>query len=238
MGIRSGVYQAKESLRQQGRLGNITQTIPCTIPTEVRFVYCAECLSRSPEQIRPIYEEKKNLLLSHYNHRREFGRHAEQLVKNTCQELQYAELETNKTSHNGVGIRDREIDVFGKHPNGGYYQAISVKNTRESMKSQDIDDVITTARIASRAWQIDIRPALVATYASRFKLQEAKSKGCAMAIWGKQIIPERFREEYETRLIPGLLLDIQIADIPPQEMVANISHYICGFRYRPNDGMT
>jgi hypothetical protein len=238
MGIQSGVFPAKEALRKQGRLGNITQTIPSTTPTDVSFVYCVDCLNRSPEEIRPVYEEKKQLLTCHYNHRKEFAAHAEQLVKNACQKLQYTKLETNKKTDNGIGILDLEIDVFGKPPNRTYYQAISVKNRREPIGIEDMNDIINTASFASQAWGKDIRPALVATYANPSKLHQAKSMGLAMTVWGKQIIPERFREEYETRLIPGLALQVQITDNPPSEMTRNLSEFVLGYPYPQNNHPT
>jgi hypothetical protein len=226
-GIRTDVFPAKEALRKQKRIDNITITVPSTIPRKVTFVFCRDC---PPEAIRPVYQEKKNLLLRHYNHCKEIGTHAEQLVKRTCQDLLYTELELNKKSHNGIGIGDREIDVFGKHPGNEYYQAISVKNRREPVGIEDMNDAINTALVASQAWHMDIRPALVATYASRFKLNDAKSMGLAMTAWGKQIIPDRFHEEYETLLVPGLALNVQITDNPPPEMTRRVAEYIMRFQ--------
>jgi hypothetical protein len=85
----------------------------------------------------PNLQRKRNLLAHHCNHCKEMGKHAEQLVKTTCQELLYTELELRKRSHDGIGIGDREIDVFGKHAENTYYQAISVKNRRERIGIED-----------------------------------------------------------------------------------------------------
>lgn len=124
--------------------------------------------------------------------------------------------------------RQGDIDVFAKHPNKKFWQAISVKNWRDSIKKDQVLQTLETVKLANDKWKVygRIRPAIVASYAYQYLSQYA----VPIALLEKQVAPESGRELCES-LNDKLAFDFEITDEPSDKMRKNIEKYICKHDY-------
>lgn len=68
----------------------------------------------------------------------------------------HAELLVNRKSQGKpqrIGLGHRNIDMFAKHPENDYYQAIEVRNRSEAVKPSDLDEIVTKVEDASMKWE-------------------------------------------------------------------------------------
>jgi hypothetical protein len=228
--ITQDVDAAYALLHAQGKADETYRTVPSVKPKPVRMIYCTEFPS---DQIERVITEKAQLMAEHYNLSDTIGRHAENLVKQTCENLGYSELEIRKENHQGIGIDRRDIDVFAKHPDNNYYQAIEVRNRREPVKPSDLPPILKTVTVASRKWQMYIRPALVAAFSPQPVTNLADQMEIPIAIAGRQLVPEAYRSLYET-LNSRLALNVLITDQAPQYLRDNMTRYVKAYQYRTN----
>jgi hypothetical protein len=226
--ITKDVDSAINLLTAQGEVDETTYIVPSVKPKPVRMIYCTE---PRIDQTQRVIAEKAELMSMHYNLSDTIGKHAERLVKQTCEALGYTELETRKETHDGIGIGKRDIDVFAKHPTQDYYQDIEVRNRREPVKLSDLAPILKTATLASKKWQMYIRPALVAAFSPPYVTTIADQMGIPIALIGIQLVPETYRDLYE-KLNSRLALNVLITDEAPQYLTGNINRYIKGYHYK------
>jgi hypothetical protein len=228
--ITQDVDVAYALLHAQAKADEISRTVQSVKPKPIRIIYCTEFPSN---EIERVITEKAELMAQHYNLSDTIGRHAENLVKQTCENLGCSELEIRKENHQGIGIDRRDIDVFAKHPDNNYYQAIEVRNRREPVKPSDLPPILKTVTVASRRWQMYIRPALVAAFSPQPVTNLANQMEIPIALAGRQLVPETYRNLYET-LNSRLALNVLITDQAPEYLRDNINRYVKAYHYRTN----
>jgi len=215
-------------LYAQGELTDLSITPHSVKPKSLRFILTTSLPEVETQQIA---QEKADLLAKHYDLSDVIGRHAEQMVYRICKKLGYTELEIRKEKNEGIGINKRDIDIYGKHPRNDYYQAIEVRNRRDTVKVNDLPNILKTISLAEKRWSKQIRPALVATFASREIIELANTMDLPIALMGAQFVPEKYQSLYET-LNDRLALNVRITDQLPKYMFDNITKFILVHQYR------
>ena len=225
--ITEGVAQALAILQARDQADEIIVTSPSFKPKPIKFLYSTELPFK---EVKSVITKKAELLAKHYNLSDTIGKHAEQLVFEVCEYLGYTQIEKRKEKHEGIGIGKRDIDIFARHPNNNYYQAIEVRNRHEAAKLAYLTSILRTVSIASRKWNLPIQPALVTTFASSQILELARAMDLAIALSGIQIVPEEHRDLYE-ELRDVVALNVEITDTPTPYLRENITRYILPHQY-------
>ncbi len=231
MGILSaGVKFASYALQAEEKVETQTFRANDAKHTKVSFVHTPDYPKNTIDQ---IIKEKTLLLEQHYNLSDMIGHHGEQLVATACSNLGYTEIETRKEKHGNedLGITKHDIDVFGKHPSGKYYQNIEVKNRRYPLGEPDVNSVLQTTRRATGRWNLDLRPAVVTRFTTETAGQLARAFDLPIALSPGEFVPTSHRELYET-LNSRLDLDVTITDSPPTLLSQRIREYITDYKYR------
>ncbi len=138
---------------------------------------------------------KLDLLMKHSSLTEEIGYFGEKLVASVIKRLCYDEVETRKMKLGKIGINRRDIDVWGKHPYD-YYHNIEVKNRRQPVNVNDVEDVKLTTDIALESWDLPIVSAIVCSFILKKAKQQADSYNIPCVITKNIFVPERYADFY------------------------------------------
>jgi hypothetical protein len=198
-------------------------------PREISFIY----LKNLPQsQVNNAIESKGQLMAKHYDRSEEIGHHGERIVVKACKSLGYSEIERRKEKHGSadIGIAKHDIDVWAKHPSGGYYQNIEVKNRRDPLKEPELSSIVRTTSIAKDRWNLEVRPAVVTVFAHTTTRSTAGVLRVPIAFSDGIYVPEEHRDLYEA-LNLRLALNVVISNEPTDLLRSRIERYIMNYQY-------
>ena len=198
-------------------------------PREISFIY----LRNQPQnEVNTIVDSKGRLMGEHYDRSEEIGHHGEKIVVKTCESLGYTEIERRKEKHGPVdiGIAKHDIDIWAKHPTGGYYQNIEVKNRRDPLKDPELSSIVRTTSIAKDRWNLEIKPAAVTVFAHTTTRHTASILRVPIAFSDGIYVPEEHRDLYEA-LNRQLALNVIISNGPTALLRDRVERYIVNYQY-------
>lgn len=197
--------------------------------TKVYLIYSTDYPTNT---INKIIDQKLRLLAKHYDLSDVIGKHGEAIVAQACANLGYTEIETRKEKHGStdLGISKRDIDVFAKHPSGNYYQNIEVKNRRDPLKDAEVNTIVQTTRLATSRWNLQIKPAVVTTFATGTASDAAKIVGLPIAYAANVAVPTEYTDLYN-ELNDRLALNVAITDKVPPILQQRIQDWILQHQY-------
>ena len=146
-------------------------------------------------KIDRVIDYKLRLLRQHSKLTQEIGDFGENLIGKIIEGLPYEEVEIRKKKHKDIGIGRKGIDVWGKHVND-YYQNIEVKNRRQLVDTNDIDNIITKTEAARNRWNLPVESALVCAFIYPKALEKANSANMPVAITKKVFVPRKYAMFY------------------------------------------
>ena len=197
--------------------------------TKIYFIYSTDYPTNT---INKIIDQKIQLLAKHYDLSDVVGKHGEAIVAQACANLGYTDIETRKEKHasTDLGISKRDIDVFAKHPSGNYYQNIEVKNRRDPLKDAEVGTIVQTTKLATSRWNLQIKPAVVTTFATGTASDAAKIVDLPIAYAPQVSVPARYTDLY-TELNDRLALNVAITDDVPAILQQRIHTWIMQQNY-------
>ena len=198
-------------------------------PREISFIY----LRNLPQnKVSRVIKSKGQLMAKHYDLSEEIGHHGEKIVVRACESLGYNEIERRKEKHGqaDIGIAKHDIDVWAKHPTGGYYQNIEVKNRRDPLKDPELSSIVRTTSIAKDRWNLEIRPAAVTVFAHTTTRNTAGVLRVPIAFSDGIYVPEERRDLYEA-LNRQLALNVIISNEPTHLLRDRIEKHIMNYQY-------
>jgi hypothetical protein len=219
------VYDACLQLEEQRKIDKMQVQIQCSFPPShpPLFLFSTRI---DPEERQQAIEAKAQLLAQHYDNTKVIGAHAELLVKNVCENLDYKRISIDKS------VGNHDIDVYAKHPSDTYWQAISVKNWRDSIRISEVTEIVEIVKLAHAKYKRKIiQPAITAPKAYPDAI--TNQYHVPVATYEKQVAPESCRQLYEA-LNDKLAFDVEITDKPTAKMRENIEEYICKHDYESN----
>jgi len=198
-------------------------------PREISFIY----LRKQPQnEVNSIIESKGQLMAKHYDLSEEIGHHGEKIVVKACENLGYSEIERRKEKHGqaDIGIAKHDIDVWAKHPTGGYYQNIEVKNRRDPLKEPELSSIVRTTSIARDRWNLEIKPAAVTVFAHTTTRHTAGVLRVPIAFSDGIYVPEEHRDLYEA-LNRQLALNVIISNEPTDLLRDRMERHVMNYQY-------
>ncbi len=216
-----------ECLEEDGILEK--SIVPSGYGKPFHFYFFLDGQSKRNEE---MFEKKMKLLSQHRALTEEIGQFGANLVATIMERIGYNNIETNKKTHNDVGIGRREIDVWGKHKLD-YYHNIEVKNRRQPTDTNHVDSVESKSIIASRKWRLPVKSAIVCSFIYGSAFKEAKKRGIPVVITKKQFVPRKYEDFYMKyrNLLGSYYVEIVDSNAPPERLVKKFEKYIFNYNY-------
>ena len=85
--------------------------------------------------------------------------------------------------------------MWGKHV-FDYYQNIEVKNRRQPVNVNDVEDILTKTAIAHARWNLPVESALVCPFIYGAAREKADSDNIPVVITGKVFVPKEYASFY------------------------------------------
>ena len=222
-------HQVDRAIRQL--LGNTIDRmiIPSPYGKPFHFYFLSET---DADEVKYTINYKLELLQQHAKLTDEVGRLGELLVGKIIEDLGYEEIEIRKEKHGDIGIGRRDIDVWGKHLHD-YYQNIEVKNRRQQVNVNDIDDVEAKTVIAQAHWNLPIKSALVCSFIYPKALEKANSVDIPVVITKKVFVPKEYAGFYEeySQALGSYYIEIADYENPPEYLIELMVNFILDHEY-------
>ena len=143
----------RDGLVKRGIVGEILRDRPYGKPC--KFYYLT---ATNGSKVDRMIENKHKLLLEYSEHTTEIGHFGEDLVAEVADRLGFTDIKVR------MRLGKEDIDVWCRDRSGNFNWAIQVKNRRQEIDKDDIDDTMDKAKKAASKWNIEFfKPAIVSS---------------------------------------------------------------------------